>query len=216
MKDTCDQVCASRADLVAIAHAVRAVTLHHYQLETSCIETSYLFQHVACRFGIAARRMVAQVHAQSALLAQAVQEGKDLRALFGQPGYWAVAVGLPGESEVIGQSDPVRNRFIGHVVCVIDDGRRQWLIDPSADQMNRPVQGLTIGEPIVAQIPPAATSSMLVNPDGVRVRYELFPQVRVPMPRTALWLDRAARGLAAGLRLDRVEPAAGATECAGV
>ena len=158
--------------------------------------------------------MVAQAHAQSALLAQAVQEGRDLQALFGQPGYWAVAVGLPGESEVIGQSDSVRNRFIGHVVCVIDDGRQQWLVDPSADQMNRPERGLTIGEPIVARIPPAAASSMLVNPDGVRVRYELFPQVRAPMPRTALWLDRAAKELAAGLRLDRVEPAAGAAECA--
>lgn len=131
-----------------LARRVRGVARSNYALATSCIETSYLLERAAAQFGLRMRRVVAQVHAYSPRMADAIRDGlslDELRQLAEQPGYWSVSIGVPRPGEWMGKSDVAANRFIGHVVCLTaETPTMRLLVDPSADQMNRPQYGLCV------------------------------------------------------------------------
>ncbi len=193
-----------RADPKRLALEVHQIIRGHYKLVTSCIEAAYLFQRAALNLGEDVRRSVAQVMAYSPLLAEEIAKGKTMQEcsdLAGKPGYWAVAVGYPeSASDRFGASDRRRNRYVGHVVCTVEDRDHMLVIDPSADQMNRPLYGLKIDEPVVSRVPRLTRHILLRSDDGVMISYDLFPDMPLPLPRTQAWLDRQARVLADRVR----------------
>lgn len=126
------------------------------------------------------------------LLAQAVAEGQAASALMSQPGYWAVAVGmLQSPEDFVGRVEVEKNRFVGHVVCLAEG----HLVDPSVDQLSRPLKGLHIDEPLVADYD-GRRVVVGFNRRGSVVKYVLHPDVPVPAPRTDRKLERMAIALA--------------------
>ena len=129
---------SSTIDSMTLATRCRALIQQRYTLVTSCIETSFLLEQTALCLGLPIQRMVCQVQAFSPKVALAMERGEPIEPLLGQPGCWALSVGIPEHpGEVVGHFDKPRNRYIGHVVCVADN----HLIDASADQMSRPPVG---------------------------------------------------------------------------
>lgn len=184
------------ADVAQLAQACRSVVLNRFTLVTSCIETAYLLERTAFHRGLSLRRMVCQATAFSPLMAEAISEGADLASLKGQPGYWAVAIGSCAQSgDFVGRMEAEKNRFVGHVICLADD----LLIDPSADQMNRPTKGLHIPGPVLTA---AYDGAVIVaeTDSGAIVRYVLHPDVAVPRPKSDRMLERMAQRLANSLQ----------------
>lgn len=179
-------------DSLELAKACRSLVRERYVNTTSCIESAFLFERTAFHLGLKASRVVCQATAISALLAQAMKEGKDPKSVQHEPGHWAVAIGsLQFPGDFVGRSEPEKNRFVGHVVCLAHG----YLIDPSVDQMHRPEKGLLLPEPVLG---PADEGRVVIvqAPSGALVKYELYPNVPVPKPKTDRVLERLAKGLA--------------------
>lgn len=187
---------------LAVATEVRKIVRANYLHITSCIESAYLFERTAFHMKLPARRVVAQVVAYSPLLAQAIASEDTFytqaaESLVGQPGYWSVGVGmLQKPDDFVGRMESDLNRFVGHVVCVLEGDGVFALVDPSADQMSRPDRDLVIDKPIVVW--PCENRDTVVTAlrSGVVVRYDLHHDVAVPEPVTNRKLERYARGLA--------------------
>lgn len=161
---------------------------------TSCIETAFLFDCVAQQLNLPLKRAVCQVTAFSPKLAQAIANKMDTQSLITEPGYWAVDVGhLQEPGDYVGRAMPERNRYVGHVVCLLGD---DLLLDVSADQMDRAAKGLVVDGPVLAQL----DSQPVVwaeNAHGTVFRYQLHPNVPAPNPRSSdRILTRLARRLA--------------------
>jgi hypothetical protein len=127
------------------------------------------------------------------LYVQGLAAGKSAISLRGLPGYWMVGVGYPQSADdYVGRVDARNNRFVGHVVCVA--GR--YLIDVSADQMSRPEQQLVLDEPLITEYE-GTPIAVGMTAQGAAVRYEMYPEVQVPTPKTDRILERLAKRLAA-------------------
>jgi len=177
---------------VALAKECRTLVQQRSFLVNACIESAFLFERAAHHLGLDVRRVVCQATAMSPLLAQAVADGRGATVNMDEPGYWAVAVGaLQSKEDFVGRSEPDKNRFVGHVVCLTED----VLIDPSVDQMNRPAKGLILDEPLVCPFDGELTV-VGINHHGSVVKYRLHPNVAIPVPKTNKILERRAKGLA--------------------
>lgn len=176
----------------ALAKECRTLVQQRSFLVNACIESAFLFERAAHHLGLEVRRVVCQATAMSPLLAQAVADGRGATVNMDEPGYWAVAVGaLQSKEDFVGRSEPDKNRFVGHVVCLTEDA----LIDPSVDQMNRPAKGLILDEPLVCPFDGELTV-VSINHHGSVVKYRLHPDVAIPVPKTNKILERLAKGLA--------------------
>lgn len=183
-------------DSESLARVCRALIRNDYPRVTSCIETSYLFERTAFYLGLSVTRVVCRAGAYSPLLAKAIGEGKTPKECMEFDDHWSVMVGYNQSPEdYLGRIDNERNRFVGHLVCVADN----VLVDASADQMSRPTKGMPITGPVLTRI---KTGNVVIaeTHDGVVVRYELHPEVAVPMPKSDRRLDRRAKALAAQIR----------------
>lgn len=180
---------------MALAQRCRALIRERYQLQTSCIETSFLLEQAALLLGLPIRRVVCQVQAFSPKLAEAMEANQPIERLLGQPGCWAVGVGMlqfPGD--FVGRLDAANNRYVGHVVCVADD----HLIDASADQMSRPQWEMPIADPVIGPLQPGQNPNQywFENAAGTVLSYWFHMEVPPPKPVTDKILKRAARQLA--------------------
>lgn len=180
-----------------VAKACRAAVKDRY-VDRSCIETAFLFERTAHHLGLPASRVVCQVLAISKLMAAELYRGVPPEEIPDEYGYWSVHVGqLQFPEDYVGRMEDEKNRFVGHVVCLVD-GR---LIDPSADQMNRPAKGLILDEPVIARLDDEEPNmAYTLTPHGVSVRYTLHPDVPVPKPKSDRILERIARRLAKELQ----------------
>lgn len=176
-----------------VAKACRAAVKERY-VDRSCIETAFLFERTAHHLGLPASRVVCQVLAISKLMAAELYRGVPPEEIPNEYGYWSVHIGqLQSPEDFVGRREDEKNRFVGHVVCLVD-GR---LIDPSADQMNRPEKGLILDEPVITRLDDEEPNMAYTQtPHGVSVRYTLHPDVPVPKPRSDRILERTARRLA--------------------
>lgn len=183
-------------DSMALAQRCRKLIRERYALVTSCIETSFLVEQTALSLGLPIKRMVCQVQAFSPKVAEAMERGEPIEPLLGQPGCWAVAVGMlqhPGD--FVGRLDDANNRYVGHVVCIAGD----HLIDASADQLSRPQWDLNIPNPVIGPIPGEGGPQKALwfsNAEGVLLGYWFHPEVPLPKPVTDKKLKRLARQLA--------------------
>jgi hypothetical protein len=104
-----------------------------------------------------------------------VREGRFAEAALGAEGAWSVGVGIRNPNN----PKPAKaGKWDGHLVLIVE---REWLVDLSADQFNRPHKGINVPGPIVARFKPGAltASGSLAtrSPDGsTTVRYKADPE----------------------------------------
>lgn len=184
-----------RVDVSHLAARCRAVALQRY-IVTSCLETTQLFQRAAFHLGVEVARVVCQASAYTPKLAEQLRAGNVDKSTLGQPGVWAVGVGIPQYPEdFVGRLDLAKNRFVGHVVCMVDG----HLIDPSADQMSRPKREMPITEPVVCRMSARSKEEGVAwaeTPHGVLLKYVLYPDLEVPLARQSKIIERLAVGIA--------------------
>jgi hypothetical protein len=182
-------------DPVALAHRCRIIALQRY-VKSSCIETSQLFERAAHHLGLSTSRVVCQVAAYSPKLAARIKDGTASVETANQPGMWSVGLGIPQyPDDFIGRVDAANNRFVGHVVCLVDD----YLVDPTADQMSRPEHDMPIPGPVLVKLSgPMKTKQVAWTEtiDGVLLKYILYPDLSAPPPKREKILDRLAQGIA--------------------
>lgn len=146
--------------------------------------------------GVDVVRVVCQASAYTPKLAEQIRAGNVDKKSLGQPGVWAVGVGIPQYPEdFVGRLDVAQNRFVGHVVCMVGD----HLIDPSVDQMSRPKWEMPITEPVVCLMSARSKEAGVAwaeTPLGVLLKYVLYPDLEVPMARQSKILERLAVGIA--------------------
>lgn len=186
-------------DVSVLAARCRAVALQRY-IVTSCLETTQLFERAAFHLGVDVVRTVCQASAYTPKLAEQIRAGNVDKSSLGQPGIWAVGVGIPQYPEdFVGRLDLAKNRFVGHVVCLIED----HLIDPSADQMSRPKWEMPITAPVVCHLSARSKEEGVAwaqTPQGVLLKYVLYPDVTVPLAKQSKILERLAAGIAREMR----------------
>jgi len=113
----------------------------------------------------------------------------------GEPGIWSVGVGInqhPGD--YLGRMDTENNRFVGHVVCVVED----YLVDPSVDQLSRPEWEMALPNPVMVRMSSAmkeAEVAWLETTSGVLLKYLIHPEVTVPRAKRAKIIERLAQGV---------------------
>lgn len=186
---------ANRVDVSDLAKRCRTVALQRY-IATSCLETTQLFQRAAFHLGVDAARIVCQASAYAPKLAEQIRTDTVDKTSLGQPGIWAVGVGIPqSAADFVGRIDVAKNRFVGHVVCLVNG----HLVDPSADQMSRPQWEMPITEPLVCTISDETREAGVLwteNAQGVLLKYILYPDIAVPAARQGKILERLAIGIA--------------------
>lgn len=191
-------IAMSKIDLHQLAFECREFTKRKFILQTSCVETSFLFARTTELLGLKSKRIVAQAMAYSPKLAALIQSGELESNQRFLDKYWSVGVGiLQFEDDFVGRSQPEKNRYVGHVICLVETSKGTAFVDPSADQMSRPQHDLTIAEPIVIWPCPDANLISVKNSRGVLVRYTLHSEVAPPEVKSATRiLERAAKKLA--------------------
>lgn len=181
-------------DMQKVAKRCRDVALQRF-IKSSCIETSELLHAVLTGLDAEPTRMVCQVVAYSPELARRMQEGKVDPTTIGQPGLWSVGVGLPeGPADYVGRFDVANNRFIGHVVCIVEN----HLVDPSVDQMSRPERDMPIKAPVICRLTDemlAKGVALVKTPHGVLIKYVMHPDVAVPSAKRGKIIDRMAQSV---------------------
>lgn len=184
-------------DAFDLAHRCREAIRGKFFLQNACIDVSHLFERTAFHLGLQAKRVVCQALAFTPLWREAMDAGIDMKTKYDVPGYWSVGVGfcqMPGD--FIGRVDRQRNRFVGHVICLIDD----HLVDANSDQLSRPKQGMPIQSPIVFKLEEAQLSKNVVGiilPNDMEVEYRLHPDIPVPNTKYNKLIERLAKNLAA-------------------
>ena len=182
-------------DALDLARRCRAAARQSFPAKTSCIETTEIFARAAELLGVRATRRVCQVEAFSPKLAEQIKTDTVDKQSIGQPGIWAVGVGIPQyPGDFVGMVDDVNNRFVGHVVCLADD----HLVDPSVDQMSRPERDMPLADPVLFRLDDkmvAAQVGWTETQHGVLLKYVLHPDV--PAPRAKRWkiIERLARAV---------------------
>jgi hypothetical protein len=195
------RVLKTSVDVFRLAQRCRAVALQRY-IATSCLETTQLFQRAAFHLGLQTERMVCQASAYAPKLAAQIHAGTFDKSTMGQPGVWGVAVGVPRyPGDFVGRIDVESNRFVGHVVCCVED----HLVDPSIDQMSRPNWEMPITETLICPISATSREAGVIwteTKKGVLVKYVLYPDIEVPPARQGKILERLAVGIAKELSAD--------------
>jgi len=178
-------------DALLLAQKCRAVARQRFT-KTSCIETSLVFERAAAHLGLSARRIVCQVAAYSPKLAAQMKAGTVDRSKMDEPGIWSVGIGIPeSPDDYLGRLDTLNNRFVGHVVCIIED----HLVDPTADQMSRPDRDMPMPEPVLCRMDDAMRANQVAwteTPHGVLLKYLLYPDVTVPPTKWGKVIERMA------------------------
>jgi hypothetical protein len=178
-----------------LAIACRKYTRAEYSQHSSCIETAYLFK--ACAFqldsSLKVDLMVCQTTAFSPDFANLIRQGISPHDVsLDTPGVWSVGIGqLQSTDDFVGREDKSKNRYVGHVVCIAEG----YIIDPSADQMNRPLKNLHISDPVIGLLDETDVCE-LVNENGCVIAYRLHPLVTPPFPKSNRKLDREAKKIA--------------------
>lgn len=182
-------------DSLLFARRCREIALQRY-VKSSCIETSQIFASAAAHLGLPVTRMVCQVAAYSPKLAQLIKAGTANRDSMNQPGMWSVGLGLPQSPEdFVGRMDTANNRFVGHVVCMVED----HLVDPTVDQMSRPEHDMSLQAPFMIRLDDEMRTKQVAwaeTADGVLIKYVLHPKVAPPAPVRERIIERLALSVA--------------------
>lgn len=183
-------------DALLLAEKCRALSLQRFPSRSSCIETTQIFERAAAHLGLAATRVVCQAYAHSPKLAAQMKTDTVDKSAIGQPGIWAVGVGvLQYPDDYVGRLDAANNRFVGHVVCLVDD----YLIDPTVDQMSRPAWDMPLPYAVLCPMdePMKANNVAWMETDhGVLLKYVIHPDVKAPPAKSGKIIERLAIGLA--------------------
>lgn len=166
----------------------------------SCVESGALVSRVLHGLGVPHRMAVCEAQAFNRVMADALRAGAPIEEIARMRGGWSVLVGAPSEADDFpGRQDRKKNRFVGHVVVFAEANGTTVLIDPSADQMDRPGHGLRISGPLCCPVP-ANEKVLHIGSGSGMVVYRLREGAFPPDPVRSRIIGRLAARLLGELK----------------
>jgi hypothetical protein len=190
-----DEATPGRVWVNAATLATRELTLGTYSAVNSCISSSRILLEVLQRRGISGRVMPVSAGAFNETAARLVLDGVPMQEWPDEA--WSVGIGAIAEVGPQGGWD-------GHLVVIArssaehDLGAPRVLLDPTADQMDRPERGIIVGGPVTFSIEadqaftpkdPLGTMRGVAGVDLTMVRYWPLPP---GSPNAKKYLDTGA------------------------
>lgn len=163
----------------AAVFGVRTTTINVFPEVASCIESTRLLLNVLARLDLPARPQATQVKAHNQIARDALQRGVTLAQ-------WPRSAALLASADI-----PKPGGWGGHLVAVLRTPTGRLLLDPTADQFDRPGR-LEVPGPISLVLPPTWTPDdpAVHSPDG-NSKVEYTPMAP-GHPQFTLWRETPA------------------------